>query len=174
MFRVLFVLVVVLVVPTSGPAVGASTDGGAPPAPPAPAGTTGYRPPVDRPVTDPFRAPPGPYGSGNRGLEYATAPGDVAGAIGAGVVAFAGPVAGRLVVSVVHPDGLRSSLTGLAVVTVTVGQLVRAGDPLGLTGLLLHLGVRDGERYVDPALLFGPIRPRHAILVPDPGGAPGA
>ena len=137
-------------------------------------GSTGYRPPVDRPVTDPFRAPAGPYGAGNRGLEYATAPGDVAGAIGPGVVAFAGPVAGRMVVSVVHPDGLRSSLTGLASVSVTVGQLVRTGDALGLAGSVLHLGVRDGDRYLDPASLFASARPRHAILVPDPDRAPGA
>lgn len=163
MFRVLIVLVVV----ASG-----STDSGSRPAPAAPVASTPYRPPVDRPVVDPFRAPAGPYGPGNRGLEYATVPGDVAGAIGPGVVAFAGQVAGRLVVSVVHPDGLRSSLTGLAAVSVTVGQLVRTGDPLGVTGSLLHLGARDGDRYIDPALLFGPARPRHARLVPDPERAP--
>ena len=27
-------------------------------------------PPVDAPVLDPFRAPAGPYGPGNRGIEY--------------------------------------------------------------------------------------------------------
>ena len=36
---------------------------------------------------------------------------------------------------------------------------------LGLAAPGLHLGVREGDRYVDPALLFS-ARPRHARLVP--------
>jgi murein DD-endopeptidase MepM/ murein hydrolase activator NlpD len=137
-----------------------------------------YRPPVDAPVLDPFREPAGPYGPGNRGLEYGTTPGGPARAIGDGVVAFAGQVAGRLVLSVVHPDGLRSSLTGLAEVTVGVGTVVAAGDPVGRTGPRLHLGVRRNGRYIDPATLFGGGPPRHAVLVPLTSGvgvaAPGA
>ena len=35
-----------------------------------------YQPPVDAPVTDPFRPPLTPYGPGNRGIDYATVPGD--------------------------------------------------------------------------------------------------
>jgi len=129
-----------------------------------------YRPPVDAPVSDPFRAPTGPYGPGNRGIEYATAPRTAATAIGAGVVVFAGPVAGRGVVTVLHPDGLRSSLTGLVTVAVAAGQPVVHSSVLGLTGNVLHLGVRRGEEYLDPALLFGATdgRPRHAVLVPIP------
>src|SRR5690349_10370437 len=83
-----------------------------PPPPPA-AGTT-YRPPVDAPVVDTFRLPDGPYGAGNRGLEYATSPGDPVRAIGDGLVVFAGPVAGNDAVTVLHPDGLRSSYSYLA------------------------------------------------------------
>ena len=37
-------------------------------------------PPVSAPVIDPFRLPFGPYGPGNRGLEYATRPGQPAAA----------------------------------------------------------------------------------------------
>jgi murein DD-endopeptidase MepM/ murein hydrolase activator NlpD len=140
-----------------------TTGAGAAPVSP---GSPVYRPPLDRPVVDPFRAPATPYGPGNRGLEYATVPGDVAAAIGDGVVVFAGDVAGRGVVTVAHPDGLRSSLTGLVVVLVRPGQVVARGTPLGTTGTLVHLGVRAGDRYIDPALLFGERRPRHAVLVP--------
>lgn len=126
-----------------------------------------YRPPVQRAVADPFREPAGPYGPGNRGLEYATAPGDVVVGIGAGVVVFAGRVAGRGVVSVVHPDGLRSTYTGLEVVLVTEGDPVGVGAPLGTAAGHLHLGVRRGRRYLDPANLFvGRAPPRHAVLVP--------
>lgn len=128
-----------------------------------------YSPPVDAPVIDPFRPPSTPYGPGNRGLEYATGPGAQARAIGAGQVVFAGPVAGRGVVTVEHPDGLRSSLTGLATISTRAGELVSAGQVLGTTAAVLHLGVRRDGRYIDPATLFaveGP--PRHAVLVPVP------
>lgn len=133
------------------------------------AGAPRYRPPVDRPVADPFRPPANPYGPGNRGLDYATEPGDVVRVIGAGVVAFAGWVAGRGVVSVEHPDGLRSSLTGLESISLRRGQIVDAGTPAGTAGTRMHLGVRRSGRYIDPASLFvvgAP--PRHAVLVPVP------
>lgn len=129
-----------------------------------------YRPPVDAAVVDPFRAPTTPYGPGNRGLEYATVPGAPARSIGAGVVAFAGPVAGRGVVSVDHPDGLRSSLTGLVSIGVHRGDRVASGDVVGTTGAGLHLGVRRGDEYLDPAILFeSASTPLHAVLVPVPG-----
>jgi murein DD-endopeptidase MepM/ murein hydrolase activator NlpD len=131
--------------------------------PPVPPGT--YAPPVDRAVRDPFRLPNGPYGPGNRGLEYDTASGDPVRAIGAGRVAFAGPVAGRLVVSVVHPDGRRSSLTGLASLRVSAGQLVARGTVVGTSGVALHLGLREADRYVDPAPFLSAPR-RRAVLVP--------
>jgi len=124
-----------------------------------------YRPPVSRRVRDPFRMEHGPYGAGNRGLEYATESGDVVGAIGAGRVSFAGPVAGRLAVTVLHPDGRRSSVTGLVRVDVAVGELVVRGRTLGVAGVSLHLGVREGDRYIDPATLFTAAR-RRAVLVP--------
>ena len=85
-------------------------------------------------------------------------------ALGSGTVTFAGPVGGRLAVTVLHPDGRRSSLTGLAVLLVGTGDLVDRSTLLGLAGPGLHLGVREGDRYVDPALLFSE-RPRHARLV---------
>jgi murein DD-endopeptidase MepM/ murein hydrolase activator NlpD len=159
--------------------VGASLDGGAGNAPGVPAGSAqrsgagvagvrrgAFRPPVTAPVADPFRAPAHRYASGNRGLEYATGRGTPARSIGPGVVAFAGPVAGRLVVSVVHPGGLRSSLTGLASIVVRVGSVVDASTVLGATGDRLHLGVRRGREYLDPATLFADESPRRSVLVP--------
>ena len=121
-----------------------------------------FVPPVDAPVADPFRAPEGPFGPGNRGIEYATAPGTPVRAIGTGVVAFAGPVAGRGVVSVDHPSGLRSTYTGLAAIAVAPGVPVAQGQVVGSTAGHLHLGLRDGRRYLDPAAFFGGAR---AVLV---------
>lgn len=124
-----------------------------------------YRPPVDAPVVDPFRLDHGPFGPGNRGLEYGTRGGERVTAVGPGRVAFAGRVAGRLAVTVLHPDGRRSSLTRMAGLAVREGDLVARGSFLGTAGRLLHLGVREGDRYVDPAMLFSPVR-RRAVLVP--------
>lgn len=128
-----------------------------------------YRPPTDAPVLDPFRPPPEPWLPGNRGIEYDTRAGAAIGAIGPGVVAFAGPVAGRLVVTIDHPDGLRSSYVGLARIDVRRRQVVAAGEQVGVVVGPFHLGVRRGPTYLDPASLWGqPVRGGHAVLVPVP------
>lgn len=132
----------------------------------------GYLPPVDAPVVDGFALPDGPYGAGNRGLEYATVPGTPVRAIGAGLVVFAGPVAGTRAVTVLHPDGLRSSLTHLAEVLVTAGERVAAGQVVGTAGERLHLGVRAGGTYLDPAPLLA--APTVRLVPVEPGQAPPA
>ena len=121
---------------------------------PADAETSLYRPPVDAPVVDGFRLPNGPYGAGNRGLEYDTVPGQAVRAIGDGLVVFAGPVAGVRYVTVLHPDGLRSSYGYLAELLVTAGERIVIGQVVGTAGERLHLGVRSGGTYLDPAALF--------------------
>ena len=105
-----------------------------------------YHPPVDAPVRDPFRPPAGPYGPGNRGIEYATTPGTRVVAIGPGVVVFAGPVAGERYVTVRHPDGLRSSYSYLATIAVREGDVVSEHTVVGLAGPRLHLGCPPGRR----------------------------
>jgi len=151
----------------------------------APAGPTGaqgvaprralYRPPVDAPVVDPFRPPDEPWLAGNRGLEYETAPGTPVRAIGPGLVVFAGPVARQLFVTVLHGDGIRSSYSYLASIGVAVGDRVRGGQVVGITGTAnLHLGARVGSTYIDPASLFGtPVGKASVFLVPLGGGLGG-
>ncbi len=128
-----------------------------------------YSPPVDAAVVDPFRLPLGHYGPGNRGLEYRTVPGTPVRSIGAGRVVFAGLVAGRRVVSIDHPDGLRSSLVGLAVISVRAGHRVAIGDVVGSAGPTLHLGVRRDGRYLDPATLFTRRGPARLVPIPRRG-----
>jgi hypothetical protein len=135
---------------------------------------TAYIPPVDAPVADPFRPPSTPYGPGNRGIEYATTPGAVVRASGAGTVLFAGPVGGALHVTVAHPDGLRTSYSFLAAAGVAAGQGVRQGDPVGTAGDRLHFGVRAGDTYLDPASLFGGAAVEVELLPTDPGPAAAA
>jgi murein DD-endopeptidase MepM/ murein hydrolase activator NlpD len=121
-----------------------------------------YRPPVHRPITDPFRAPANRYAAGNRGLDYDTVPGDPIAAIGTGTVTFAGSIAHQLFVTVRHPDGLDSTYSFLAELTVHRGQRVVRGQQVGVAGETFHLGVRRGDQYLDPARLFGRGR---AVLV---------
>lgn len=110
--------------------------------------------PVDAPVVDPFRPPAGPYGPGNRGIEYGTEPGQDVVAIGGGVIGFAGPVAGRPVVVVDHGAGLRSSYVNLTERSVARGQQVARGQRIATSDASFHLGVRRNGRYVDPAPMF--------------------
>lgn len=137
----------------------------APAAASAPAAVS-YRPPVDAPVVDPFRAPAENWNAGNRGLEYATAAGDPVAASAGGQVVFAGPVAGGLHVVVLHDDGLRTSYSFLRTISVRRGDMVRQGQQVGTAEERLHFGVRAGDAYLDPALLFGG-GPPEVHLVPD-------
>jgi murein DD-endopeptidase MepM/ murein hydrolase activator NlpD len=94
----------------------------------------------------------------------------------AGIVVFAGPVAGHGVVSVQHDDGLRTTYEPVSP-TVAAGAVVRAGDVLGLLGpghlgcsgtVCLHWGVRrDHLDYLDPLLLLSPTHVR-LLPIPDP------
>jgi len=113
-----------------------------------------YRPPVDRPVVDPFRKPRRPWLPGNRGLEYDTRAGDPIRAIGAGTVVYAGVIAGERHLTILHPDGLRSSYSRLRSIIVTSGSWIGLGTVVGTAGERFHLGVRAGSRYIDPGSLF--------------------
>src|SRR3954470_13733099 len=134
---------------------------------PAVAASGGYQPPVAAPVADPFRPPSSPYGPGNRGIDYATAPGTEVSASADGEVVFAGQVGGTLHVVVLHGDGIRTSYSFLSSIRVHRGNHVRQGEVLGTTGTQpFHFGARAGDAYVDPALLFS-TGPPQVHLVPD-------
>jgi Peptidase family M23/Putative serine esterase (DUF676) len=135
--------------------------------PPAEAGAPnvgGWIRPVEGPVVEPFDEPASTYGPGHRGVDFATAPGTAVRAANDGVVTFAGPVAGSLHVTVLHDGGLRTSYSFLARIDVRNGQRVTAGQPLGTSGgtgpdherSVFHFGLRLGDRYLDPMLLFVP------------------
>ncbi|MDO9398374.1 MAG: M23 family metallopeptidase [Herbiconiux sp.] len=116
-----------------------------------------------------YRAPPGPYAAGHRGIDL-TALGGIARSPSEGVVVFAGVVGDRPLVVVDHPDGYRSTLEPVSP-SVAAGDVVAAGHPLGavVTGGhcpagCLHFGVRHDGEYVNPRALVGGI-PR-AVLLP--------
>lgn len=110
-----------------------------------------------------FEPPETTYGRGHRGVDLVAAAGSLVLAAGAGTVVFAGPLAGRGVVSVQHPDGLRTTYEPVTA-AVSAGDEVLQGAALGTlepghTGcpapVCLHWGVRRGTEYLDPLRLLG-------------------
>ncbi|MEO5842329.1 MAG: M23 family metallopeptidase [Acidimicrobiales bacterium] len=138
---------------------------------PAAAQASRFVPPVDAPISDPYRPPTTPYGPGNRGIEYSTTPGTAVRASSSGVVAFAGVIAFERYVSIDHEGGIRTTYSYLATIDVTTGQRVAQGEVVGTAGVRLHFGARRFGLYIDPASLFERAAPHRARLVPV-GGSP--
>lgn len=129
------------------------------------------------PVLRPFDAPDHPWQSGHRGVDLDMAAGTTVLAAGDGVVAFAGIVAGRGVVSIDHADGIRTTYEPVTAV-VRAGDRVGTGQVIGHLGTAshcapascLHWGARRGpETYVDPMLLLRAVVVR---LFPDVRASP--
>lgn len=126
-----------------------------------------------------FDPPTAPWHPGHRGVDLAATPGSRVRAAGDGVVTFAGPLAGRGVISVRHPRGLRTTYEPV-LTEVAVGSLVRRGQVIGTLAqaagqhrtcagvACLHWGARLGDRYLDPLSLLGSPTIR---LLPSPSWA---
>jgi murein DD-endopeptidase MepM/ murein hydrolase activator NlpD len=124
-----------------------------------------------------FDPPPRPWLAGHRGVDLAAAPGATIRSAGAGVILYAGRIAGRGVLSVAHGGGLRTTYEPVdALPTIEVGGAVTAGQPLGVLAAghpgctapaCLHWGLRGpaGE-YLDPLALLGLARVRLLPLHP--------
>ncbi|MDQ4095429.1 MAG: peptidoglycan DD-metalloendopeptidase family protein [Actinomycetota bacterium] len=110
-----------------------------------------------------FDAPENEFGPGHRGIDYAVSAGTRVRAAGPGVVTWAGPVAGRLAVTIDHGDGLETTYSILSALEVTRGDVVDEGRWIGTTGSAhpeaaggLHFGVKLHDHYVDPLAFLGP------------------
>ncbi|MER7339951.1 M23 family metallopeptidase [Streptomyces sp. NPDC000075] len=152
--------------------------------PPAPAGTPAegaFR--AVRPLPAPLSVarwwdpPPTPYAAGHRGVDLSAPPGTRVRAVGPGRVHFAGPVAGRGVLSLTLPGGLRTTYEPVRPL-VAEGEAVAAGQVVAVLtegshclASCLHWGLLAGEdAYRNPlGLLPGPT-PR--LLPPDPALEP--
>jgi triacylglycerol esterase/lipase EstA (alpha/beta hydrolase family) len=141
--------------------------GGVPARAAEPAQPTGaWQRPVQGAVVRPFQQPSSIYGPGHRGVDFAAtaAAGMPVRAANDGVVSFAGWVAGTLHVTIAHDGNLRTSYSFLQSINVREGQAVARGDVVGTAGGVgpdhdggvLHFGLRVGDRYVDPMVLFRP------------------
>jgi len=123
-----------------------------------------------------FDPPATPYGAGHRGVDLAGRQGLPVWAAGAGTVGYAGVLAGRGVVTVLHDGGLRTTYEPVTV-SVHPGERVAAGAALGHLDAghpgctsCLHWGLLRGETYLDPLALLGIGRVR---LLPLPESPPG-
>lgn len=115
-----------------------------------------------------FEKPAQNWLPGHRGVDLAAVPGQSVLAAGAGTVVFAGLVAGKPVVSIDHPGGLRTTYEPVDAV-VAAGRRVDRGTPVGTVvaghpecaaAACLHWGVRRDREYLDPLPLVraAPIR----------------
>ena len=117
-------------------------------------------------VLHPFNPPTDRFGAGTVGVDLAADTGAKIVTAGSGIVAFAGPVAGRGVVVVTHPDGIRTEYEPLRPLVV-VGQVVALGNVIGVirgrhvgcAASCLHWGARRGDAYFDPLSLLHPLGP---------------
>ncbi len=133
---------------------------------PAPAHASGeWTWPVVGPVTRGFDPPDSPFGSGHRGIDIAAPVGTPVRAATAGTVTFAGPVGGRLFVTVDHGSGLESTYSFLDSIAVRRGDVVSPGQAIARSGTghaggnvpALHFGVKLADAYVDPLGYLGPV-----------------
>jgi murein DD-endopeptidase MepM/ murein hydrolase activator NlpD len=121
--------------------------------------------PVVGPVIRGFDPPDTPFGSGHRGVDIAIIVGSPVRAPAAGTVTFAGPVGGRLFLTIDHGAGLESTYSWLDAVTARKGDTISRGQMIGRSGTghpgtlvpHLHFGVRLLDVYVDPLDYLGPV-----------------
>lgn len=124
----------------------------------------GVRPPVLRGWEPPATV----YGPGHRGVDLGAPPGTPVRAVAAGRVFFAGPVAGRGVVSIeltgTGDPPLRTTYEPVSA-SVRKGDRVAAGEIVGTVqatgshcggGACLHWGLLRGTAYLNPLLLLPP------------------
>ncbi|MEU6720029.1 M23 family metallopeptidase [Nonomuraea sp. NPDC046802] len=128
-----------------------------------------------------FTPPPEPWLAGHRGIDLAVPASTAVFAPGPGTVRFAGPVAGKGVITIDHGDGLRTTYQPVSP-SVRRGQPVTLGAKLGVIEptishcpeSCLHWGLRRDNLYLDPLLLLGraPIRLLPFWPPPTPQQAP--
>lgn len=110
--------------------------------------------------------PPTPYAAGHRGVDLEAPVGAEVRAVAAGRVHYAGQVAGRGVLSLTLPNGLRTTYEPVRAL-VAEGEAVAAGQVVAILtagshcpGPCLHWGLLSGETYLNPLTLVPHPTPR--------------
>lgn len=120
--------------------------------------------PTGRPVPVPrrFDPPAQKWLAGHRGIDLRVTPGETVYAATDATVLYAGPLAGRPVISLEDSSGRRYTYEPVEP-SIAVGDEVLRGAPIGIAlgghypgDNRLHFGVKDGpDGYVDPLKLLG-------------------
>jgi len=121
--------------------------------------------PVVGPVINAYDPPDTPFGAGHRGIDIAVPFGTTIVAPEAATVSFAGPVGGRLFVTLDHGGGLESTYSWVSAILVHKRDVVARGQPIAISGTghpgssvpHLHLGVKLADVYQDPMDYLGSI-----------------
>jgi len=122
-------------------------------------------------ITEPYRAPSHAYGPGHRGIDVASEAGTAVVAPADGVVAFAGVVVDRGVLTIDHGAGVVSTVEPIDAL-VAPGDVVNRGQVVGTSDAAgghtrvgeLHIGARENGEYVNPLRFLGGIA--RAVLLP--------
>ncbi len=150
------VAIAVILAPLSGASAGShAADGGIDRAPV-------WLPPTGMVrLVEAYAAPSDRYSRGHRGVDLAADAGAVLRAPASGVVAFAGKVVDRVVITIDHGGGYVSTLEPVDE-PLPVGSSVRRGDRVARAGTgghtspgAVHFGIRFGGEYVNPLLMIG-------------------
>lgn len=112
-----------------------------------------------------FEPAASPYGPGHRGIDIEAEAGTPVRSAERGVVAYAGTIGGERFISILHPDGIRTTYSWLSRLEAREGDVVVRGEVIGRSGSghpgskipHLHLGARWGEVYLDPLTLLEPV-----------------
>ncbi|MEU9301158.1 M23 family metallopeptidase [Streptomyces sp. NPDC048269] len=141
----------------------------------AQAAAPGVRPlPAPLSVARWWDPPPTPYAAGHRGVDLSAPVGAELRAVAAGRVYYAGPVAGRGVLSIALPNGLRTTYEPVRPL-VQEGEQVTAGQVVAVLtegshcpAPCLHWGLLAGESYLNPLTLLPHPTPRLLPSSPAP------
>lgn len=117
-------------------------------------------------VIRPFDKPQHNWLKGHRGVDLDIPINSAVRAANSGIIAFAGKVAGKPVISIDHPDGLRTTYQPVTT-ALNTGDLVERGEIIGVLAPSvdgfpgLHWGVLQGkDNYLNPLSLLEPLHIR--------------
>ncbi|MFC7105386.1 peptidoglycan DD-metalloendopeptidase family protein [Nonomuraea rubra] len=130
-------------------------------------------------ILRPFTPPPEPWLAGHRGIDLAAPADTPVLAAGPGTIRFAGPVAGKGVITIDHEGGLRTTYLPVTA-SVRRGQPITPGAKLGVLEpskhhceeSCLHWGLRRGTSYLNPLQLLGHAPTRLLPFWPPPQRTP--
>lgn len=125
-------------------------------------------------LLSPYRQPNSDYSAGHRGVDYRAPLATQVFSPSDGLIAFAGQVATRKLVTIKHDANLVTEFEPVCS-QVDVGTEVRKGDPIGaicndLSGYVwhclepcLHFSLRSDGKYLSPLVLIGGLSPSRLL-----------